>query len=201
MEQSKKGLIRFLICTVVILVAVIGVLIGIIVKKDNKVDTNNNTEQKEAVKAEKEFEEGTAYYLSLIDENVKRVLTIDNEGKGSYKETKDGRETEIFSFKLTIKALYLLDDYFETFIQEDYGNLLFTKKKYAFYLNLNLDESKEYQNLIERIQRKDTVTSEDEGYDKYITKEAFNRLRDALKDISKGAKDQETTIGLALQEY
>lgn len=199
MENNKKGLIICLVSVIVVLLVIIGVLAGIIIggkKENNESKTSNSKiEQKQEEKKDK-VDDKLLYNLHIIEDGVESSITIDKEGNVVCKEVKEGKEQGGFKTTLNEKAIKLLDTYFEDFVSDD-SVALFKKENGKFLLDINLDESKEYQS----IKKQSGYSSDDVGYDYMITNEMFRDLYNGLEKISKGEKNQEMAIGLALQQY
>ena len=119
----------------IVLLFVVGLVLGIVIGKCVK---KEKPKCEEVTATEKESEKKT-YYLELIQDKTKKVVTVDELGNMVYKE--DGVEKIKTSLDKEAKALF--DEYFEGFAKDE--GLLVNEVDNKYYVFVNSDNNYFYK--------------------------------------------------------
>ena len=198
-EKNKDTIIVLLLVIIILLIFVIGILV--IKNKNNgnqqniekeKIETKEKVEDKEII----EKDELNAFDLESVVGNKKEKITIDNKGYAIYSEIKNGVETNKIDVQIDEEGFKLLNDYYESFSGSG-STLLVENKDGVYVVSVNPVNSQAYKNW----QNNEAVSSNDEGWDEYLTYELFNATVNIIKEINKGEEEHETIVILNLQQY
>ena len=119
----------------IVLLFVVGLVLGVVIGKCVKGDKTKCKEEPTAV----EKSDKKTYYLELIQDKTKKVVTVDELGNMVYKE--DGVEKIKTSLDKEAKALF--DEYFEGFAKDE--GLLVNEVDNKYYVFVNSDNNYFYK--------------------------------------------------------
>ena len=158
--------------------------------KDNK--EKQNDENEEIIKNEEYL-----YNFNCEEDGYTKTITIDKNGNAVYQEIKNNNEIVKIETSISNNGLDLLNQYFSSFSNSSQSVSLINYNNGVYEMSIKPEESEAYINL----KHNQTITSDDKGYDIYITYEIFNGMLKTIKEIKEDSSNEEHYIVMNFQQY